>query len=223
MAVMGALEARHRTGRGQFVDVSLFDSLLGVMSYVGSMAFLMGEDIARMGNQSVVLVPMGTYECADGPIMIVVGNDRQYERFCKEVLERPDLFEDPRYADIAGRLKHRDILEPAITDVFRQHDREHWVAKMRAAGVPAGAVRKPSEAIRSAEAEGGNMIHKVAYDGRLIDTVGSPLKLSATPTRAPNSVPRLGEHTEQVLRTRLGLDGTQIDDLRAAGAFGKPP
>ncbi|MBT6273408.1 MAG: CoA transferase [Chromatiales bacterium] len=220
MAVMAALQARHKTGRGQFVDVSLFDSLMGALTYIGSMATLMGEDIPRMGNQSVVLVPMGVYQCSDGPMMIVVGNDRQYTKFCRDVLERPELLEDARYATLSDRLANREPLEAVITDVLMTNTRQHWVERMRAAGVPAGSVRKPTEALASAEAAGRNLIQKVEFDGELIDMVASPFNLSDTPVRAPTSVPRLGEHTEQVLRDVLDFDEDKIETLRAAGTFG---
>ncbi len=210
MGVMAALMARERTGRGQHVDIALFDSMLAVQGYAAQWPLLTGENQPRTGNKSVVLVPLGLYECSDGPIMIVVGNDRQFERFCKDVLERPDLLDDSRYASIASRLEHREALESEVNQAFSRHTRDHWVEKMRKAGVPAGSVRDPREAVHSPEASGRNMLWRGEYDGREIEHVGSAINLSETPLAAPRPVPKLGEHTEEVMRDLLGYDDEKI-------------
>ena len=141
LAALAALEARHRTGRGQHVEVSLFDSMLHALGYVGQHALLTGDDPPRMGNKSAALVPLGVFACADGPIMIVVGNDRQFEKFCRHVLEQPELLEDPRFTTIATRLVNREPLEAIVETAFKAKPRENVVERMRAAGVPGGAVR----------------------------------------------------------------------------------
>ncbi|MGZ0189602.1 MAG: CaiB/BaiF CoA transferase family protein, partial [Alphaproteobacteria bacterium] len=223
MGILAALQARHRTGRGQFVDVSLFDSMLSALGYVGSHAQMTGEDPPRMGNKSYALVPLGVFQCADGPIMIVVGNNRQFEKFCQDVLKRPDLLEDDRYASLSSRLQNRDTLEAEIIAIFATNTREHWVEAMRAAGVPAGSVRSPQEAVQSPEAKGREMLAPVIYDGVAVDLVASPIKLSDTPVVTPTAIPNLGEHTDTILSEVLGLDAARIETLKAAGAFGKPP
>lgn len=209
MALMAAIQARHRTGEGQHVDVSLFDSMLAATGYAAMYPLMVGEDMPRYGNGSLVLTPLGTYACADGQIMIVVGNDRQYQRFC-EALERPDMAADPRYATIADRLANREALEVEITAEFKKRPREEWVQRLRDAGVPGGAVRKPSEAVASPEAAGRQMIQPAAYKDGMQDVVASPFKLSATPVRPPGRVPVLGEHTAEVLGGVLGLSPAQI-------------
>lgn len=213
MGVMAALMARERTGQGQHVDVSLFDSMLSVQGYAAQWSLMTGDNQPRLGNKSAVLVPMGLFYCADGPIMLVVGNDRQFERFCNEVLERPDLLEDPRYQSIASRLDHRASLEVELNEVFSENSREHWVNKMRKAGVPAGSVRDPGEAVRSPEAAGRNMLWEGEYNGRAIELVGSAINLSNAPLAAPRPVPTLGQHTEQVLRDLLDYDDAQVAEL----------
>jgi crotonobetainyl-CoA:carnitine CoA-transferase CaiB-like acyl-CoA transferase len=223
MGILAALQARHRTGRGQFVDVSLFDSMLSALGYVGSHAQMTGEDPPRMGNKSYALVPLGVFQCADGPIMIVVGNNRQFAKFCQDVLKRPDILADDRYASLASRLQNRDALETEIIAIFATNNREHWVEAMRAAGVPAGSVRSPQEAVQSPEAKGREMLAPVIYDGVAVDLVASPIKMSDTPVVTPTAIPNLGEHTDTILSEVLGLDAGRIETLKAAGAFGKPP
>ncbi len=222
MAVLGALNARHRTGRGQFVEVSLFDSMLSALGYVGAHAQLTGEDPPRMGNKSYALVPLGVFQCSDGPIMIVVGNNRQFTKFARDVLQRPDLLTDPRYATLTDRMNNRDALEAEIEAVFLTNAREHWVEAMRAAGVPGGAVRSPLEAVQSPEAAGRGMLAPVGFDGETVQLVASPLKFSETPVVRPTEVPRLGQHTAEILAGVLSYSDEKVADLRSAGAFGKP-
>ncbi len=221
MGVLAALEARHRTGKGQHVDVSLFDSMLSALGYVAAHPQLTAQDPPRMGNKSYALVPLGVYQCADGPIMIVVGNDRQFEKFCRDVLQRPDMLEDPRYASLSSRQTNREPLEATIDAIFRTNSREHWVQAMRAAGVPAGSVRSPMEAVRSDEAAGRHMLAPVKFDGEMVDLVASPIRLSNTPVVAPTEIPALGAHTDEMLASVLEYDVTRIAELRSAGAFGK--
>lgn len=209
MGLMAALEARHRTGEGQHVDVSLFDTMLSATGYAAMYPLMVGEDMPRLGNGSVVLTPLGTYDCADGQIMLVVGNDRQYQRFC-EALERPDLATDPRYATIADRLANRPTLEPEVIAVLKTRPREEWVERLRAAGVPAGAVRTPKEAVASPEARGRDMLQPAEYNGGRQDVIWSPLRLSATPARKPGRVPLHGQDTDAVLAELLGYSEAQI-------------
>lgn len=221
MALLAALHARNQTGRGQHVEASLFDSMMSAQGYVGQHTLLLGEDPPRMGNKSFALVPLGVFQAADGPIMIVVGNNRQYKKFCEDVLERPDLMDATLYGSIKDRLANRESLEREIQTVFLTADREHWVQRMRAAGVPGGAVRSPMEAVRSPEAEARNLVRKAMYDGEEIEVVGPAFRLSETPPRAPAFIPARGEHTDAILQDVLDLDPNAIEALRNAGAFGK--
>ncbi len=209
MALMGAIQARHRTGEGQHVDVSLFNSMLAAAGYAAMYPMMVGEDMPRYGNGSLVLTPLGTYDCADGQIMIVVGNDRQYKRFC-EALERPDMATDPRYGSLGDRLANRETLEMEVEKELKKRPREEWVQRLRDAGVPGGAVRTPKEAVASPEAAGREMIQPADYRDGQQDVVASPFKLSATPVRKPGRVPTLGEHTEEVLGGMLGLSPEQM-------------
>ena len=215
MGLMAALEARHRTGEGQHVDVSLFDSMLASTGYAAMYPLMVGEDMPRAGNGSVVLTPLGTYDCADGQIMIVVGNDRQYARFC-EALERPDLASDPRYATISDRLANRDTLEVEVVAVLKTRPREEWVDRLRTAGVPGGAVRTPKEAVASPESTGRDMLQPAEYDGGMQDVIWSPLRLSATPPRKPGRVPLHGQDTDAVLADLLGYSAEQIRAVKGA-------
>ena len=213
MALMAAIQARHRTGEGQHVDVSLFDSMLAATGYAAMYPLLLGENMPRAGNGSAVLVPLGTYDCADGQIMLVVGNDRQWHRFC-EALERPDMATDPRYGSLQDRLVNREPLEAELVAELKKRPREEWVQRLRDAGVPGGAVRTPMEAVASPEAAGREMIQPATYQGKPQDVVWSPFRLSATPMRKPGRVPTLGEDTDSVLTEMLGYSAEQIAKVR---------
>lgn len=213
MALMAAIQARHRTGEGQHVDVSLFDSMLAATGYAAMYPLLLGENMPRAGNGSAVLVPLGTYDCADGQIMLVVGNDRQWHRFC-EALERPDMATDPRYGSLQDRLVNREPLEAELVAELKKRPREEWVQRLRDAGVPGGAVRTPMEAVASPEAAGREMIQPATYQGKPQAVVWSPFRLSATPMRKPGRVPTLGEDTDSVLTEMLGYSAEQIAKVR---------
>ncbi len=222
MAVLAALHARQHTGRGQFVDLALFDTTLAITGFIGQMALAMGEDLPRMGNGALTLCPSDVYHCTDGAIMLVCGNDRQYQRLCLEVFERADLFEDARYRTNRDRVEHRAMLEPEVAALFGQNSRAYWIARLRAAGVPAGSVRRPLEALSSPEAAGRRMVQEIQHPtAGPLKTVASPLRLSATPVRSPGPAPLLGAHTEEVLLQYLGMGVEEVAALRESGVI--PP
>lgn len=213
MALMGAIVARQRTGEGQHVDVSLFDSMFAATGYAAMYPLMLGKNMERAGNNSVVLAPMGSYECADGQLFIVVGNNRQYQRFC-QALERPDLATDERYGTLSDRLTNRETLEAEVIAELRKRPREEWVQRLRTAGVPAGAVRTPLEAVASPEVAGRDMLQMATHDGKEQQVVWSPFRLSKTPVRKPGRVPLHGEDTDSVLAEMLGYSADQIARVR---------
>jgi crotonobetainyl-CoA:carnitine CoA-transferase CaiB-like acyl-CoA transferase len=152
---------------------------------------------------------------------VAVGNDRQFGLLCRAVLERPDLAEDPRFAANAARVTHREALLEILKPALARRLTADWLDRLRAAGIPAGAVRGVGAALGSPEAIARDMVAEVSHPtaGR-ISLVASPLKLTGTPVQAPVAPPLLGQHTDQVLGERLGLDPERIAELRAAGAIG---
>ena len=219
MAILAALRERDRSGLGQFVDVALFDTAMASIGFILQGCLLTGEDPPRLGNMSFFTCPNGVYHCADGDLMMSAGNDRLFRKLVIEVLQQPQLAEDPRFATNADRLQHMDALTEALNATFSRAPREHWVQRLRDCGVPAGAVRRPSEAVASAETSERGMIQPMDHPtlGR-VGTVGSPLHLSRSGTRPIAPSPLLGEHTIEVLRDVLGLGDDQIAALKASGA-----
>lgn len=208
-AVLAALFAREKTGTGQFLDISLFDCALSLLANVATGHLATGKMPGRYGNAHATVVPYQLFDTSDGVIALAVGNDSQFRTLCREVVNRPDLIDNQLYTLNRGRSLNRTELIPALAAVFIERSTAEWLALLRASGVPAGAVRSVPEALASTEARERGMVVTVpdAVHGTLA-LMGSPLKFSETPTRPPISPPRLGEHTDEVLRRVLGQAGS---------------
>ena len=215
--VLAALYHRERTGEGQAIDIALLDGAVASLANQAQVTLITGRDTGRYGNDHPFLEPFGLVEAADGPLYLVIGNERQWERFCLDVVARPDLLDHPHFRDNAARLVHRRENRPLLAEIFASDTRAGWMAKFRAAGVPAGAVRNISEALAAPEVRARGMVKAVDHPkaGRF-EVVASPVRLSATPTAAPVAAPLLGEHTDTVLGA-FGYDAEEIARFRADG------
>ncbi|MYE00976.1 MAG: CoA transferase [Alphaproteobacteria bacterium] len=215
--VLAALYHRERTGEGQAVDIALLDGAVASLANQAQVTLLTGEDTGRYGNDHPFLEPFGLAETADGPLYLVIGNERQWERFCRDVIARPDLLDHPHFRDNAARLANREENRAVLAGIFASDTRAGWMAKFRAAGVPAGAVRNISEALAAPEVRARGMVQPVDHPraGRF-ETVASPVHLSATPTAAPVAAPMLGQHTDAVLAA-FGYGAEEIARFREDG------
>ncbi|BAM88137.1 putative formyl-coenzyme A transferase [Bradyrhizobium oligotrophicum S58] len=221
IAVLGALTARQNTGLGQRVETALFDTAALMLGFHAMNYLATGRNPTRAGNRSADSTPTGTFQTADGPLYVTCANDRTFRRLVTNVLERPDLAEDPRFVSNRDRMAHRDELTAIIEGILAGHSSERWAAKMQAAGVPAGVVRTIEDAFSSFEmaerALASSIPHPTAGD---IPNIGSPLRFSETPVLDPIAAPTLGQHTTEVLEHVLGYGPERIAELRTAGAFG---
>jgi crotonobetainyl-CoA:carnitine CoA-transferase CaiB-like acyl-CoA transferase len=220
-AILLALLARDRLGRGQHVEVALFDIALAMTQFYG-MAYLMsGVNPSRQGNSPNGSPSVGVYHGSDGPFYIACANDRLYRRLVVDVLGRPDLVSG-EFADRRSRTANREKLRSILTEVFAQDTRENWVAKMKAANIPVGHLRTVEEAFNSPEARGRHRICEISHPkAGTVPNIESPLNLALTPVIEPVAAPLLGQHTREVLREFLGYDERRIASLAEAGAFGK--
>lgn len=165
-AVLAALYQRERTGRGRLLELALFDCGLTVTSYYGLEALVQGEDPPRYGNAHPSIVPYGVFEAADGPLVITVGNNAQFKRFCESIIGRPDLAEDPRFATNLERARNRAELLPVLHAELRKRTRAGLLEKLRAEGIPAGEVLGLHEALTSERARSAGMVVRdVAPEG----------------------------------------------------------
>ncbi len=216
-AILAALRARDRDGVGQHIDIALLDSAAACVANYAQVALLSGKSPSRYGDKHPFIEPLGLYECADGMISLVVGNERQWERFCREGVERPDLLEDPKLIDVETRVANRAYTRETVGAILKRRAREEWIPKLRAAGLPVGAVRDVVEALNAPELRARDMV-KATDHPRLgpIEQVMSPIRMSRTPTVAPVAPPLLGQHSRAALAF-AGFDDEQATALIASG------
>jgi crotonobetainyl-CoA:carnitine CoA-transferase CaiB-like acyl-CoA transferase len=214
-SILAALNARHRTGHGQHVEVSLFDSSLAMLANVASNYLISGKEARRFGNGHPSIVPYTAYPTADDMVAVAVGNDAQFAKFAA-ALGKPAWSSDPRYAKNPDRVANREMLDGMIGEVLANEGAEAWLAKLTAAGIPCGRINSVAQALDSEHAAARDMVRSVKHPtaGEL-KMLGIPFRFSATPASVRRPPPTLGQHTEQVLRDELGLSDERIGALRA--------
>ena len=220
VGILAALQYRERTGEGQHLDTSLLDSAVAMMSVMNLNYLVTGVVPKRIGNAHPNIVPYQVFACADGHVIVAVGNDSQFAKFC-EAAGVPQWSADPRFARNADRVRNRAVLVPMIEAVVRTRAQHDWIAALEARGVPCGPINtldqvfaEPQLAARGMKVE---MPHPLAG---VVPQVGSPLRYSATPVAYDRAPPLLGEHTARVLEERLGYDAGRIAALAARNIVG---
>jgi len=214
-----ALLARANTGRGQLVDVGLLDATTALLTYQAQRYFATGSPPGRHGNRHLAIAPYDTFDVSDGVLVLAVGHDAQWPRFCRAVgLEA--LAADPRFLANAQRAADYGVLRPIIAAALAPRRRDDLIRALRAADVPCGAVRSLEDALSDPQTLAREMVATLAHPtiGPL-QTLGLPVKLSDTPGALRTPPPRLGEHTRHVLRSDLGEDEAAIDRLVASGVL----
>ncbi|MGN8554499.1 UNVERIFIED_CONTAM: CoA transferase [Microbacterium sp. SLM126] len=224
-AILGALEARHHTGRGQRIDIALLDVAMAVLANQGAGYLNAGVVPARQGNVHPSVVPYQDFPTQDGKMLLAIGNDGQFARFC-EVAE-VDWARDARYATNSARVTHRATLIPMMNAVTRGKATHEWIALLEAASVPCGPINDIGQAFADEQVRHrGLRVEQYRYaDGaqpasdpiNRICSTASPLRLSDTPPTLRHAPPALGQHTDEVLRECLGLREQDVAALRARG------
>ena len=219
-AIMMALFARDRLGRGQHVEVVLFDIAIAMTGFYGMAHLMTGMNFSRQGNSPNGSPSVGVYHASDAPFYIACANDRLYRRLVIEVLGRSDLASG-EFADRRSRTANKEKLRGILAGIFAGDVRDNWVAKMKAANVPVGFLRTLKEAFNSPEVRARHRVNQIPHPtAGSVPNIESPLRLDLTPVVDPVAAPLLGEHTEAVLRKTLGYDDGRIAALAAAGVFG---
>jgi succinate---hydroxymethylglutarate CoA-transferase len=214
-AILAALNARHRTGKGQKVSVSLYETSLAMLANVAANYLVAGRDGGRFGNGHPSIVPYTTYRAADAMMAIAVGNDTQFAR-CAAVLGHPEWAEDPRFAKNRDRVANRELVDGAIDDAVKHDSADAWIEKLKAAGVPCGRINTVKQAFDDPHTTARSMIETAVHPtiGEL-KMSGIPFKFSGTPAAVRRAPPTLGQHTDEILLQELGLDVAAIAALRA--------
>jgi len=219
VAILAALRHRDATGCGQTIDMALLDTQVAMLANLGANYLVTRQPPRRAGNAHQNIVPYQVFEVADGHLILAVGNDGQFERFCV-VAGCPELAVDPRFARNAGRVRHRALLVPLLTPLLKARTRADWLAALEAAKVPCGPINDLAEVFADPQVRARGMTlhapHPLADD---LELVASPIRMSATPVRLRRPPPLLGQHTDEVL-AEFGVDAVERARLRAAGAIG---
>jgi crotonobetainyl-CoA:carnitine CoA-transferase CaiB-like acyl-CoA transferase len=215
-AILAAL--RHRdvvSGEGQHIDLALLDAQVASISHVAMMYLVSGRQPPRLGNVSPITCPWQSFECADGQIVVAVGNDTQFAAFCK-VLGHPEWATDGRFATNPLRAKHRLVLVPMLADVLKTRTVRAWYADFDAAGVPSGPINGFAEVFADPQIVHREMLLQQPHAAAgTVPQVANPVKFSATPVAYRRAPPLLGEHADEVLREVLSLGEAELDGLRA--------
>jgi len=219
-AILAALLARDRLGRGQYVEVALFDIALAMTQFYG-MAYLMtGDNPSRQGNSPNGSPSVGVYQASDAPFYIACANDRLYRRLVTDVLQRPDLASG-EFADRRSRTANKDKLRAILTGIFVEDRRENWVTKMKADNIPVGYLRTVEEAFNSPEVRERHRLSQIPHPtAGSVPNIESPYNLALTPIIDPVAAPLLGQHNREILQQKLGYSDARIAALADAGVFG---
>jgi succinate---hydroxymethylglutarate CoA-transferase len=214
-AILAALNARHQTGRGQKVELSLFETSLLMLINVASNVLVAGQEGGRFGNGHPSLVPYTTYHASDAMIALAVGNEPQFAK-CAAALGHPEWADDPRFGTNRARVENRTLVDGSIAKVLAADTADAWIARLKAAGVPCGRINTAAEALADPHTAARRMIETVQHPTvGALKLVGIPYKFSDTPASVRLPPPTLGEHTEEILREELGLDAAVIAALRS--------
>lgn len=217
IAILAALHHRDRTGEGQHIDCALLDTQIALLANQASNYLNGGMVPRRLGNQHPNTVPYQDFACSDGDILVALGNDRQFRHFC-DLIGRPDLPDDPRFAANAGRSPNRDALLAEMRPAVARWKSDELIAAMQAAKLPGGKVNEIPEILADPHVEARGLVHALERsDGTPVKVLGFPSKLSRTPADYRLAPPRSGEDTFAALRRRLGLADEELRDLNAAG------
>lgn len=215
IGILAALLARTGTGKGQIVDVALLDSQVAWLTNVAGAYFATGERPRKLGNAHPNIVPYQPFKARDKYVIVAVGSERLWQRFCQALDIADTIGRDPRFATNADRLRHRDTLVPMLADIFATRDADEWLARLRAADIPCGPINEVDEALADPQIIARGMIVEQIHPAvGPVRSLGNPVHLSDTPVSYRLPPPALGQHTDEVLAD-LGYSAEAIAALRA--------
>jgi len=223
IGILAALRHRDATGQGtdtgQQIDIGMLDTHVAWLANQGMNYLATGENPARLGNQHPNIVPYQVFPTADGHIVLSIGNDPTFKRFC-EAFALTHLLEDARFATNAGRVENRQLVTDTLTPVMQLHPTIWWVDRLESLNIGCGPINKLSEVFADPHIVARNAVVEMAHgSGETVKMIANPVRLSQTPPDYRLPPPLLGEHTDAVLRERLGLDAAALTDLRTKGVI----
>lgn len=214
IAILSALYRRERTGEGAHIDMALFDTQIAMLANQASNALISGKDPPRQGNTHPNIVPYQPFEAADQPIIIAVGNDRQFARLA-EICGSPEWLADDRFASNGARVANREEMVRLVSEAIGRKTAAEWLDQLEAAGIPAGPINRITQALGDVQAQHRQMVRSIAG----VTLVGSPVRLDGERADSDLPPPRLGEHTQSVLAS-IGVSAAEAALLRSKGVTG---
>ena len=216
-ATIGILAALHHrdtvSGAGQYIDLSLLDAQVAATSTMSMSYLVAGQLPVRVGLGSQLTAPYGDFDCADGKIMIAVGNDKQFVQLC-HVLGRPEMALDERFTTTSLRVQHKQVLLPVVASILSQHSIDHWMPLLRKAVVPSAPIYDFKQVFEDPQIKHRELVKTVEHPlSGSMSVVGNPLNFSETPVEYKRAPPLLGQHTDEILREVLGMDAPEIARL----------
>jgi len=219
LAITAALAWRERSGVGQWIDLSLLDTIVAFTANQTLNYWCSGKVPSRHGNAHANLVPYQVFTAADGAIVLAIGNDGQFAEFCR-VAGRPELSQDPRFLGNPDRVRHREILVPIVAEIVRARSMRDWIESLTGAGVPCGPINNLEQVFENDQVRHRGLRVEIPHPaGVPCPTVASPMRFSATPVEYDTPPPLLGQHTREVLSGLLGLGDAEMDALAADGVI----
>jgi formyl-CoA transferase len=222
-AVLAALFARDRLGRGQYIESALYDAAVIQLGFQAMSYLISGNEPVRAGNNSRDTVPCNAFDTADGAIFVDCATDKTWQTMATMVIERPDLAMHPDYAKASARVRNRDALVAILQDILKTQSRERWLTRMWRAGVPAGAVNSVAQAFNSGEMASRDIVHAIPHPVvGAVPNIRLPFRMFGTPLADPVAPPGLSQHAIEILRNVLGYGTARINALAASGAVALP-
>ena len=219
IGILAALRHRERTGEGQYIDIGMLDTHVAWLANQGMNYLATGENPPRLGNQHPNIVPYQVFATADGHVVLSVGNDPTFRRFC-EAFDLRHLLDDPRFATNAARVQNRVLVTETLAPVLRAQPTAWWVERLERLSIGGGPINRLSEVFADPQVQARGMVVEMPHptaDGGKVKVLANPVRLSATPPDYRIPPPLLGQHTEQVLGGLLGLTAAEIAGLRQRG------
>ena len=213
-AIQAALLARYRTGKGQAVEVSLFDTSIALLANVGNSHLATGKDSGRYGNGHPTIAPYTTYRCRDGMVALAVGNDKQFAKL-SQLLGHEEWIDNERLKTNSARVQNRELIDGLLTEILKNYLSDELIDLCRANGIPIGRVNTVKQALALEQTAAKEMVLEIAHTklGKF-KSLASPLKMHGTVNTKNNAPPMLGEHTDAVLQKYLGLSNSDLSDLK---------
>ena len=219
-AIQSALIHQLKTGEGQYIDMALLDVQVATLANQAMNYLATGNNPKRLGNAHPNIVPYQAFQTADGFMILAIGNDAQFQRFC-ELAGKSQLAEDERFRQNSSRVKHRDVLVPQIVEIMTSKTTDDWLNELNQRGIPCGPINNIGQVFADPQVQYRGMQQTLSHPtAGTVASVGNPIKLSATPVKYDRAPPVLGQDTDEVLGSVLGLDEGVIAGLRLDGVVG---